>query len=118
LRALPSVQEPVSRNLQLAVLLPLVIALGVFATYWDFSRARAMLERWAQRNGFHIVGRHYSNLSKGPFFWTTSRGQVVYRITVEAGGGVGPSGWARCGGWFLGMLSDRVQVVWDDADHS
>jgi hypothetical protein len=22
--------------------------------------------------------------------------------------------WVRCGGWFLGMLSDNVEVAWDE----
>jgi hypothetical protein len=52
-------------NWQAAVLLPLVIALGLLATYWHFARARAMRERWLQRNGFHIIARHYCFFFKG-----------------------------------------------------
>jgi hypothetical protein len=103
------------RNWHAALVLPLVIALGLLATYWHFARAKAMLQRWTQQNGFHVVDRHYCFLFKGPFFWTTSRGQVVYRVTVEDSAGKRRSGWVRCGSWFFGVLSDRVEVRWDDA---
>ena len=94
-----------------------IVAFVVFAIVmiaWHFSRSRSLLDQWAADNGFRIIESSYRNLVRGPFFWTTSKGQTVYRVTVEDGSGRRRSGWVRCGGWFLGLLSDRVQVRWDD----
>ena len=95
----------------------LVVAFAAFAIFmiaWHFSRSRSLLEHWADENGYRIVESSYRNFVRGPFFWTTSKGQTVYRVTIEDRGGRVRSGWVRCGGWWLGLLSDRVQVRWDD----
>ena len=82
--------------------------------WWHFSRSDSLLQQWAQRNGYRLVRREYRSFFKGPFFWTTSRGQTVYYVTVEDAEGNRRSGWVRCGGWFLGLLSDNVEVRWED----
>ncbi len=87
---------------------------GFVMIAWHFSRSRSLLEQWAAANGYRIISAQYRNLVRGPFFWTTSKGQTVYRVTVEDADGRQRDGWVRCGGWFLGLLSDRVQVRWDD----
>jgi hypothetical protein len=81
---------------------------------WHFSRSRGLLEKWAADNGFRIIESSYRNLVRGPFFWTTSKGQTVYRVIVEDATGQRRSGWVRCGSWLLGLWSDSVQVRWDD----
>jgi hypothetical protein len=77
-------------------------------------RSRSLLERWAERNGYQIIDADYRNLFRGPFFWTTAKGQTVYRVTVEDEAGIERSGWVRCGSQWLGLLSDRVEVRWDE----
>lgn len=96
----------------LAVVAFVIFAIMVIA--WHFSRSRSLLEQWAHENGFRIVSSEHRNLVRGPFFWTTSKGQTVYRVTVEDATGRQRSGWVRCGGWAMGLLSDKVQVRWDD----
>ena len=49
-----------------------------------------------------------------PFFWTTSKTQVVYRIVVSDAAGQQRSGYARVGGFMTGLLSEKVDVRWDD----
>src|SRR5262249_35973173 len=53
------------------------------------------------------------NFFRGPFFWTSSKGQTVYRVTVEVKGAV-RTGWVRCGSWWLGLRSEQVEVRWDE----
>jgi hypothetical protein len=91
-----------------------IAILVILSIVWHFSRSRSLLEQWSAENGFRIVESSYRNVVRGPFFWTTGKGQTVYRVTVEDMSGQRRSGWVRCGGWFLGLLSDRVQVRWDD----
>jgi hypothetical protein len=111
---------PTPEGTKMDSLLPVfaIAGLAVFAglaLWWQFSRSRSLLEQWAERNGYHILSRRYRSFFKGPFFWTSSRGQAVYHVTVEEKeGGRRRSGWVRCGGWFLGLLSDNVEVQWDD----
>ena len=62
---------------------------------------------------WHHRRRSYRNVFRGPYFWTSSKGQTVYRVTVEVRGGV-RTGWVRCGGWWLGLLSDQAEVRWDN----
>jgi hypothetical protein len=101
------------------VLLPVfavacVAALVGLTLWWHFSRSGSLLQRWAEGNGYRLVRQEYRHLFKGPFFWTSSRGQTVYYVTVEDREGKRRSGWVRCGGWLLGLLSDNVEVRWDD----
>jgi len=91
-----------------------VLALIVGAIWWHFSRSASLLERWAEEHGYRILDREYRTLRRGPFFWTTSKGQTVYRVTVEDKAGYARTGWVRCGGWWLGLLSDHVEARWDE----
>lgn len=97
-----------------------ILALLVFALFvvgvikWHFSRSHSVLEQWADEHGFEILHSEYRSLIRGPFFWTTSRGQTVYYVTVRDGHGTERSGWVRCGGWFLGLMTDKAEVRWED----
>jgi hypothetical protein len=81
---------------------------------WHYSRSRSVLEQWAAENGFEILHADYRNLFRGPFFWTTSRGQTVYYVKVRDSRGTERSGWVRCGGWFFGLMTDKAEVRWED----
>ena len=81
---------------------------------WVFRRRASLIEQWADKNGYRIVSRKYRWLRKGPFFWTSSRGQTVYYVTMEDVQGNQRHGWVRCGSWFFGLLSDYVEVSWED----
>jgi hypothetical protein len=94
------------------VLVFIVLALGLMA--WHFTRAREILNRWAQANSHEILTAELRLLRLGPFFWTTSRGQTVYNVTVRTPNGQERRGWVRCGGWFWGMFSDHAEVRWDE----
>jgi hypothetical protein len=94
-----------------------VVAVAVLiglSLWWRSSRSGSVLDQLAQRNGYRLVSQEYRSFFKGPFFWTSSRGQAVYYVTVEDKDGHRRSGWARCGGFFFGLLSDKVEVRWDD----
>jgi hypothetical protein len=100
-------------------LLPVFAILGLAAfagltLWWHFSRSGSLLDQWAEENGYRVLSREYRSFFKGPFFWTSSRGQTVYYVTVQDKAGNRRSGWVRCGSWFLGLLSDNVEVRWED----
>ena len=82
--------------------------------WWHFGRSNSLLHQWAEQNGYHILRQEYRNFLKGPFFWTSSRGQTVYYVVVEDSAGNRRNGWVRCGSWLFGLLSDNVEARWDD----
>jgi hypothetical protein len=89
------------------------VALVSFAFYWNVSRSRTLLQGWAAKSGFEILQSEFRFVRRGPFFWTSSKGQTVYYVRVQDGQGQVRSGWVRCGGWWLGLWSDRTEVRWD-----
>ena len=98
------------------IFVPILLALiliGIGIYVWHFRRSRRMLEDWAQQNRFQSIEARYRWLMKGPFFWTSSKGQTVYRIAVVTSDGYRHTGWARCGGWWFGLLTNKVTAVWD-----
>jgi hypothetical protein len=82
--------------------------------WWHFGRSNSLLHQWAEKGGYRIIRQEYRTFFKGPFFWTSTRGQTVYYVEVEDYKGNRRSGWVRCGGWWFGLLSDNVEVRWDD----
>jgi hypothetical protein len=99
------------------VLVPVVLlmaGLAVAAILWHRRRAAAMLRRGLAAKGYTLVERNYRWFARGPFFWTTSKGQAVFRFTAADPDGNRRTGWARCGGFFFGLMADRVDLRWDD----
>ena len=88
--------------------------LAVVLIVWHFSRSRGLLEQWAAQNGYRLLSSEYRWMARGPFFWSTGKGQTVYRVRVQDRSGQVRDGWVKCGGFFLGLLSDAVKVRWDD----
>lgn len=101
-------------NIAVALTALIVVALAVLLLSLHYSRPGSMLNGWARANGFTILSQENCWLFKGPFFWTSSKGQEVYRVTVRDSEGRVRSGFVRCGGFWLGLLSDHVEARWDD----
>ena len=99
----------------LAILVAFVLVLGICSLFWSLARGNELLDRWARRTGVRIIAREHRWFAKGPYFWRSGRGHLVYRIAVTDAAGVTRRGWARCGGRIFGLLSDRVDVQWDCA---
>ncbi|MEK6234157.1 MAG: hypothetical protein N2C14_05570, partial [Planctomycetales bacterium] len=79
----------------------IVVIVGVMT--WRSSRSRQMLDQWAMDNGYEILSSERRGFFRGPFFWTTGKGQVVFYVVVQALDGKTREGWIRCGGFFLGL---------------
>jgi hypothetical protein len=92
----------------------LVIVVVVLLLGWHFSRSNSLLHQWAAKNNYRIIRQEYRNLFKGPYLWTSAKGQTVYYVLIEDSVGDQRNGWVRCGGWWFGLLSDEVEVRWDD----
>ncbi len=92
----------------------LVFVVIAAALWWSFSRSRSLLKQWADENDYEILDSEYRIFRKGPFFWTSSRGQTVYYVKTRDKQGNMRSGWVRCGSWWWGLLADETEVRWED----
>lgn len=81
---------------------------------WTYRRARRMLEEWVTSAGFELVSASVRLLRRGPFFWTSSKNQIVYRIAIVDHDSLTRDGWARCGSFWWGVFTKQVEVCWDD----
>ena len=96
-----------------ALVVGVMLLIGFFAS-WHAARSEAILKRWAEENGFLILACERRWLMRGPFFWTTSKSQDVYYVTVQDRNGRRRSGYVRCGSFLAGILSNRAEVRWED----
>src|SRR5262245_40079728 len=93
----------------------LLLVVGVILTLVShFSRSSSLLRSWADQHGLRIIRKEYRTFLRGPFFWTSSKGQTVYRVIVEDKLGNQRSGWVRCGSWWFGLLSSHVEARGDE----
>jgi hypothetical protein len=93
--------------LGIVIFVALVVAILVF----HFSRAKSILEQWAETNRYEIMSSEHRWFG-GPFWWRKSGSQEVYYVTIRTLDGQMRRGWIRCGGWFLGVLSNHTDVQW------
>jgi hypothetical protein len=95
-----------------------VIGMGgivVLIIYAHFVRSRSLLIGWARQNDFEILASDYRKFRRGPFFWTSSKNQTVYYVTIRDRENQVRSGWLRCGGFWGGVWSDKTEVRWDNS---
>lgn len=94
------------------LLVLIVLVLGGTHIWWYFTRSRNMVEQWARDNGLDLIAARRQVLFYGPFCWQIGR-RAVFRVTVRDASGQVRHGYVRVGGFFLGLLSDQVNVEWD-----
>jgi hypothetical protein len=96
------------KNIIIALIAVCWVALS---TIWHWFRSRFLLKQWARANGFELVQMSIPWFKFSPF-WTSNR-QETYQIRVLDHRGRERRGWAKCGGYFLGFLINKIEVVWD-----
>jgi hypothetical protein len=105
--------SPVYLFLFVFVVAALVLGL-IMATNWNFESESQQLADWALRNNCRLTQCKRCWYWFGPFWLTTSRAQRVYRISVVDPSGQERSGYARCGTWLFGALSEDIDFAWDE----
>jgi hypothetical protein len=86
----------------------------ILAYLWQYRRSVGLLQQWANDNGYQLLHYEYRLFRRGPFFWTTSRDQTVFYVEAVDRGGWQRTGYARCGSWWFGLFSNKVDVKWDN----
>ena len=99
--------------MEVLLIIPFVaVALLLFS--WRCRRSRSMLDDWARAGGLQLLSCERRYLRSGPFFFRHAKGQEIFYITVRDREGEVRRAYVRCGGWFLGLLTDKVTVEWQD----
>lgn len=80
----------------------------VLTTAMHWVRSKFLLEKWAAAHGYKLVKMKMNWIGLSPFL--ASGRQGVYRIRVKDHSGRERHGWAKCGGYWLGFLVDKVEV--------
>jgi hypothetical protein len=99
-----------------AWIIGVVVALAIPYTFFYLTRTRMLLRSWANRNGCTIISSDYRYTSggRGPFDQYTSDSQDVLYLTIRDHEGRMRHVWMRCGSFWFGLLSTRIDVVWED----
>ena len=79
---------------------------------WHWFRSRLLLKQWARENGFELMQMSMNWFKFNPFLFA-SKHQEVLRIKVRDNKGRERGGWAKCGGFWLGFLVNKIEVKWD-----
>jgi hypothetical protein len=97
----------------LILVVGLVLALSAYAV-GAYRHGAQILEQWAADNNYRIIETDRRYLRKGPFTWTSSQSQIIYRVTVQDPQGNIRHGWVRCGSFILGAWQNDVDVRWEN----
>jgi hypothetical protein len=89
-----------------------VLCWVALSSIWHWLRSRFLLKKWASANGYELVKMNLNLFSISPFVFISSR-QEVYHVRVRDHKGRERSGWAKCGGFWLGFLVNKIEVEWD-----
>jgi len=90
----------------------LLIAVAAAFQFMALWRARRMLNDWARERHYQILSARFC-WWRGPFLWHSSRGPVVYRVVIRTPDGQVQHGWVRCGGFMLGIWSNKADAKWE-----
>jgi len=96
----------------LAVQFLLTGAVLVALWLWTQQQHKARLRKWADERRFELLEIKPCFLLRGPFQWTSSRHQAVYRLAIRDAHGERFAGWA-CLGHFHWLLPNELRVEWD-----
>lgn len=97
----------------LVLVVGVVFALSAYAR-GTYRHAAHLLDQWASDNQYRIIESDRRYMRKGPFTWTSSQSQIIYRITVQDPSGNIRHGWVRCGSYLLGAWQNAIDVRWAD----
>ena len=101
-----------------AVVLMVVLTPILLLLLWGVVRlrqGRAAVRAALARDHYDIVRMQFRWFSQGPFFWTTMRAEVVYRLLVRDQAGRERTGWARWGRRWP-FAPDALELRWDEPE--
>jgi hypothetical protein len=103
----------------IAELATIGIILTMYIRWWYRFAAKSTdpaLTEWQKGSGYIIVKKRLRSFFRGPFLFSSSNLQAVYRLDLMDKSGRRRVAWARCGTYWGGMFEKPViaKVVLDD----
>jgi hypothetical protein len=92
------------------------LGLALCGVFWEAHRSGEMISRWAADQGYEVIEKKAPIINLGPFRWENPRGRTFYHITVRDSEGQTRAGWVSCGAEWLGLLSNKVVIRWDEGE--
>jgi hypothetical protein len=96
----------------MSAFVPLAAVVAVLV-WCQHSRVEKIVQQWAKTAGLELVSAQKRYWRTGPFSLRQFRGQFVFRIVVRDHAGAERTGWILVGGPVAGVLSDKVEAIWD-----
>jgi hypothetical protein len=100
------------------IAIPVVLFAGLLALVLHRMRHARMpddvFQDWIEREGHRVISRQFRALLRGPFTWTTRKGQAVFHVILEDELSKQRTAWVRCTMQIDGAPVDAVEVVWLD----
>lgn len=98
------------------LLMMLAVVVAALLSYRHVRNARALLQEWAQAEGFRILHARLRFLMPWRLYFTTTRYQVVYQVSLyDPSSHRVRAAWVRLGTRVWGVMDgDAVEVQWDD----
>jgi hypothetical protein len=81
-----------------------VVGFALVMMWWRHARSSALLQAWAEARGYRILRQQYRFFFTGPFFSRRQKAKPSITLLLKT----------SCGSWWVGLLSDKVQVRWED----
>ena len=91
----------------------LVIFLTLIMTFHKNSGLKE-IDKWATKEGLEILSSEYRWLKRGPYFINSSNQQRIFYVTVRDKAGNIKKCWVKVGGFFFGLLSDKIDISWEN----
>jgi hypothetical protein len=101
----------------LAVAFAGLILLIIAKRRWTRDACNAMIAKWAAAHGYEVLDARRIHFTLGRDFWL-GYNQVLLAIRVRDSAGRERTGVARCGSYWNGPLTERVEVRWDTPSES
>jgi hypothetical protein len=80
------------------------------------EKAELLVTEWASANGWTLINLAYP-FQNGSFKFSSRKNQHVFRVTLRDSAGEIATA-VRCGSWFVGMLSAKLNVNWLERETS
>lgn len=96
----------------IAICMALVIASIVVLGVVRLVRSRSTVRQALEREGYTVTRMERRVIRQGPFLWTTTNSQVVYRVLVRDRTGHDRTVWARWGRTWL-PRPDQLELRWE-----
>ena len=80
---------------------------------WQRYRRYAILRQWEARQPYVWIEYKKRHYFKEPSLRDAFTRETFYQITAYNRKGRIRRGWLRCGSWWLGSFTNRIQVSWE-----